>query len=144
MLVDGGTDFNWFFLSADDFIDEAPKLKLSLTDPLIFRFFFVIIGASSDSRPMIGRLFEENYIMISANGRPIIGCQSPDDCLTVDRGHFIKDPSADRHRNRSSCSRWLPDFRLIIDFALCYIVYNAGFLIIYVILGFISIDIVSK
>ena len=44
------------FWSADDFFVEAPKLKVSLTDPPIFRGF-VIGEASGDGRPMIGRRF---------------------------------------------------------------------------------------
>ena len=42
------------FWSADDFFVEAPKLKVSLTDPPIF-IGFVIGEASGDDRPMIGR-----------------------------------------------------------------------------------------
>ena len=42
------------FWSADDFFVEAPKLKVSLTDPPIF-MGFVIVEASGDGRPMIGR-----------------------------------------------------------------------------------------
>ena len=72
------------FWSADDFFVEAPKLKVSLTDPPIFRGF-VIGEASGDGRPMIGRRFEDFFIMISAEGRPIIGRQSADDRQTVGR-----------------------------------------------------------
>ena len=43
-----------FFWSADDFFVEAPKLKVSSTDPPIF-MGFVIGEASGDGRPMIGR-----------------------------------------------------------------------------------------
>ena len=42
------------FWSADDFFVEAPKLKVSLTDPPIF-MGFVIGEASGDGRPMSGR-----------------------------------------------------------------------------------------
>ena len=42
------------FWSADDFFVEAPKLKVSLTDPPIF-IGFVIGESSGDDRPMIGR-----------------------------------------------------------------------------------------
>ena len=89
---------HWFWLilwSADDIFVEAPKLKVSLTDPPIFRGF-VIGEASGDGRPMIGRRFEEIYLMISVEGRPIIGRQSADNRQTVGRSHFIKEPSADR------------------------------------------------
>ena len=51
---------------------------------------------SPDDRPTIGRLFEDFFIMISAEGRPIIGRQSADDRQTVGRLHFIKKPSVDR------------------------------------------------
>ena len=76
---------------------EAPKLKVSLTDPPIFKGF-VIGEASGDDRPTIGRRFEEIYLMISAEGRPIIGCQSTDDRQTVRRSHLIKQPLLDRRR----------------------------------------------
>ena len=85
------------FWSADDFIVEARKLKVSLTDPPILRSF-VIGEASGDGRPMIDRLFEEIYIMKSADGRPIIWCQSAIDRPTVGWWHFIEEPSADRRR----------------------------------------------
>ena len=57
-------------------------LKVSLTNPPIF-MGFVIGEASGDGCPMIGRRFEEIVIMISAEGRLIIGCQSADDRQTV-------------------------------------------------------------
>ena len=53
---------------------------------------------SPDDWPTIGRLSEDFFIMISAEGRPIIGRQSADDRQTVGRWHFIKEPSADRRR----------------------------------------------
>ena len=40
---------------------------------------------SPDNRPTVGRRFEQIYIMISAEGRPIIGRQSVDDRQTVGR-----------------------------------------------------------
>ena len=40
---------------------------------------------SPDDRPTVGRLFEEIFIMLSAEGRPIIGRQSADDRQTVGR-----------------------------------------------------------
>ena len=45
---------------------------------------------SPDDRPTVGRLFEEIFIMLSAEGRPIIGRQSADDRQTVGRWHFTK------------------------------------------------------
>ena len=51
---------------------------------------------SPDDRPTVGRLFEEIFIMLSAEGRPIIGRQSADDRQTVGRWHFTKEPSVDR------------------------------------------------
>ena len=73
------------FWSADDFFVEAPKLKVSLTDPPIFRGF-VIGEASGDGRPMIGptigRLFEDFFVMNigrrSPDHRASIGRRSPD------------------------------------------------------------------
>ena len=69
------------FVPRTTFFVEAPKLKVSLTDPPIF-IGFVIGEASVDDRPMIGRQFEEIYIMISAKGRQTIGVsigrRSPD------------------------------------------------------------------
>ena len=52
---DIGTDFGcFFFVGRRLFFVEAPKLKVLLTDPPIFRGF-VIGEASGDGRPMIGR-----------------------------------------------------------------------------------------
>ena len=51
---------------------------------------------SPDDRPTVGRLFEEIFIVLSAEGRPIIGRQSADDRQTVGRLHFTKEPSVDR------------------------------------------------
>ena len=138
------------FWSADDFFVEAPKLKVSLTDPPIF--MGVVIGeASGDGRPMIGRRFKEINIMISAEGRPIIGRQSADDRQTVGRWVFIKESSADRRRYRPSFGRWSPDCRPIIKCWLCNIFYNTCIHIMYeiksyinVILEFISMDLVYK
>ena len=107
---------------------------------------------SPDERPTVGRCFEEIYIMISAEGHPIIGCQSADDRQTVGRWGFIKESSADRRRYRPSFGRWSFVCRPIIKCDLCYIFfYNACILIMYevkscikVILGFISLDLVYK
>ena len=76
---------------------------------------------SADNRPTVGRRFEEIYVMISAEGRPIIGRQSLDDRQTVGRWGFIKDSSANRRRYRPSFGRWSPDCRPIIKCGLCYI-----------------------
>ena len=69
------------FWSADDFFVEAPKLKVSLTDPPIF-IGFVIGETSGDDRPTVGRRFEEIFIMIfgqrSPDHRASIGRRSPD------------------------------------------------------------------
>ena len=93
------------FWSADDFFVEAPKLKVSLTDPPIFCGFAIggsVGRLSPDDRPTVGRLFGEIYIMISADGRPIIGRQSADDRQTVGRWlvieRTVKEPSADTCR----------------------------------------------
>ena len=72
------------FWSADDFFVEAPKLKVSLTDPPIF-IGFVIGEASGDSRPMIGRqsadilnIFHHDIGQGSPDHRASIGRRSPD------------------------------------------------------------------
>ena len=66
------------------FFVEAPNLKVSLTDPPIFRGF-VIGEASGDGRPMIGRqsadFLKKFYHVIgrrSAKHRASIGRRSPD------------------------------------------------------------------
>ena len=106
---------------------------------------------SPDDRPTVGRRFEEIYIMISAEGRPIIGRQSADDRQTVGRWGFIKESSAARHRYRPSFGRWSPDCRTMIKCDLCNIFYNACMHFMYAIkscinaiLGFISLDLVYK
>ena len=76
---------------------------------------------SPDDRPAVGRRFEEIYIMISAEGRPIIGRQSADDRQTVGRCGFIEESSADRHRYRPSFGRCSPDCRTMIKCDLCNI-----------------------
>ena len=101
------------FLVGRRLFSDAPKLKVSLTDPPIFRDF-VIVEASGDSLRMISQPFEEK-IMISAEGRPIIGCQSADDRQAVGKWHFSKQPSTDK------LGWWSPDYRPIINFGL----YNA-------------------
>ena len=62
LSADVGTDFGRFFGRPTTFFLEAPKLKVSLTDPPIFRGF-VIGEASGDGRPMIGRHFEDFFII---------------------------------------------------------------------------------
>ena len=54
LSADVDTDFGRFFGRPTTFFVEATKLKVSLTDPPIFRCF-VIGEASGDGRPMIGR-----------------------------------------------------------------------------------------
>ena len=68
------------------------------TDFQVFFHRWSVGRWSPDDRPTIGRLFEDFFIMISADGRPIIGRLSADDRQTVGRWHFIKGPSADRRR----------------------------------------------
>ena len=67
---------------------------------------------SPDDRPTVGRHFEEIYIMISAEGRPIIGRQSADDRQTVGRWSFIKESSADRRRYRPMVARLSADHKM--------------------------------
>ena len=79
------------FWSADEFFVEAPKLKVSLTDPPIFRGF-VIGEASGDGRPMIGRqsadylkkfspCYRPKVARSSGVNRPTIARRSVDDIL---------------------------------------------------------------
>ena len=88
-------------LFGNDFFVDAPKLKDSLTDPPIFRGFVIMTVReivkrwSADSR---STFFAEFYIMISAEGRPIIGRQSTDDRQTVGRWYFIKEQLPNRRR----------------------------------------------
>ena len=116
------------FWSADDFFVEAPKLKVSLTDPPIF-MGFVIGEASGDGRLMIGRqsadilkIFSSWYrptvARSSGVNRPTIARRSVDDILSQNR----RQPDAGY---RPSFGRWSPDCRPIINFGLCYIVNNA-------------------
>ena len=56
----GMQPFWHLFWSADDFVVEAPKLKVSLTDPPIF-MGFVIGKASGDGRPMIAEAKLRKY-----------------------------------------------------------------------------------
>ena len=86
---------------------------------------------SPDDRPTVGRRFEEIYIMISADWRPIIGRPSADDRQTVGRWGFIKESSADRRRYRPLFGRWSPDCRTMIKCDLCNIFYNACIYFIY-------------
>ena len=93
------------FWSADDFFVEAPKLKVSLTDPPIFRGF-VIGEASGDGRPMIGRqsadfltIFSSWYrpkvARSSGVNRPTIARRSVDDILSNTVGR--QTPDIGRH-----------------------------------------------
>ena len=131
LSVDIGTNFVYFW-SANDFIVEAPKLKVSPTDLPIFKSFVVgeapaiIVWWSTVSR----RLFKEIY-MISAVARPIIGRPLADYRQTVFRWHFIKEPSADRRQTSAVIRPMIA--RLSVDHKrlFCHIVYNACILIVY-------------
>ena len=116
------------FWSADDFFVEAPKLKVSLTDPPIF-MGFVIGEASGDGRPMIGRqsadflkIFSSRYRLKVARSsgvnRPTIARRSVDDISTKNRRQTGSE-------YRPSFGRWSPDCRPIINCGLCFIVYIA-------------------
>ena len=72
------------FWSADDFFVEAPKLKVSLTDPPIFRGF-VIGEASGDGRPMIGRQSADNRPTFWRFFHHDIGRRSPDHRASIGR-----------------------------------------------------------
>ena len=73
---------------------------------------------SADDRPTFWRFF----IMISADGRPIIGRQSADDRQTVGRWHFIKEPSADRRRISAVIRPMIA--RLSADHKLWFVLYS--------------------
>ena len=91
------------------------------------------------------------FIMISADGRPIIGRQSADDRQTVGQWQFIKEPSADRHRISAV---WRPIIaRLSADHKLWFVLYCLQCIYpqwlwniscIYFIFGFISFDLAYK
>ena len=134
------------FWLADDFFVEAPKLKVSLTDPPIF-MGFVIGEASGDGRPIIGRQSADFLKSFHYD----IGRQSAVDRQRVGRWHFIREPSADRRRISTVIRPMITRLSAIINYCLCYIVYNACIRIIYeitsciyFILGFISLDLVYK
>ena len=138
------------FWSADDFFVEAPMLKVSLTDPPIFRGF-AIGGPSGDGRPMIGRQsadflkkftswYPPTVARSTGVNRPTIARRSVDDLLSKNRRQT--DAGC-----RPSFGRWSPDCRSIIKLILNFIVYNAYIHIIYkiksciyVTLGSISLD----
>ena len=113
--------------SADDFFVEAPKLKVSLTDPPIC-MGFVIGEASGNGRPMIGwqsadflKIVSSWYRLKVARSsgvnRPMIGRRSLDDILSKNRRQ------TDAGYRPSFC-RCSPDCRLVINFGLCYIVFK--------------------
>ena len=76
--------FWMIFWSADDFFVEAPKLKVSLTDPPIFRGF-VIGEASGDGRPIIGRQSADVLKIFSSWYRPKVARSSGVNRPTIDR-----------------------------------------------------------
>ena len=106
---------------------------------------------SPDDRPTIGRLFEDFFITISAESRPIIGRQSADDRQTVGRWHYIKEPSADRRRISAVIRPMI--IRLSADHKLWFVLYSLQcmypyYLLNYImhllLLEFISFDVVYK
>ena len=115
------------FWSADDFFVEAPKLKVSLTDPPIFRGF-VIGEASGDGRPMIGRQSADFLKIFSSWYRSKVARSSGDDRQTVGRWHFIKEPSADRRRIsaviRPMIARLSADHKLWVSLYCVYCMYS--------------------
>ena len=72
------------FRSADDFFVEAPKLKVSLTDPPIF-MGFVIGEASGDGRPMIDRQSADVLKKFTSWYRPKVARSSGVNRLTIAR-----------------------------------------------------------
>ena len=110
--------------SADDFFCRSTQVKSFFDWSPDFHGFchrWRVGRWSPDDRLTIGRRFEEIYIMISAEDRPIIGRQSADDRQTISRWGYIKDSSADRRRYRPFLGRWSPACRSIIKCGLCYI-----------------------
>ena len=81
---------------------------------------------SPDDRPTIGRRFEDFFIMILAEGRPIIGRQSADGRQTVGRWQFIKEPSADRYRISAVIRPIIA--RLSADHKLMFVLYCLQFM----------------
>ena len=87
------------FWSADKFFCRSTQVKSFVDRSADFQGFCHrrSVGRwSPDDRPTVGRLFEEIFIMLSAEGRPFIGRQSADDRQTIGRWHFTKELSVDR------------------------------------------------
>ena len=126
--------FLQIFWSADDFFVEATKLKVSLTDPPIFRGF-VIGEASGDGRPMIGRQSADFLKIFTSWNRPTVARSSGVNRPLIARWSVDDILSNNRRQTdawyRPSFGRRSPDCRPIITFHLCYIVYNACVRIIY-------------
>ena len=98
LSADVGTDFGWiFFIGRRLFFVEAPKLKVSLTDPPIFMGFF-IGEASGEYRPTVSRRFEVTSWQRSMVARSI-GRLSPDDrsMTFYQRTVGRQTPDIDRH-----------------------------------------------
>ena len=120
------------FLSADNFFVEAPKLKVSLTDPLISRGFD-IGEASGDGCPMIDRQSDDILKTFSSRYRPKVARSSGINRPTIAR-LSVDDILSNNCRQTDagygpSFGRWSPDYRPIINFVLymCFIniVYDA-------------------
>ena len=82
--ADVGIDFGRFFGRPTIFFVKALKLKVSLTDPPIFRGF-VFGEASGNGRPIIGRqsadflnIFNHDIGRLTPDHRASIGRRSPD------------------------------------------------------------------
>ena len=112
------------FWSADDFFVEAPKLKVSLTDPPIF-IGFVIGEASGDGRPMIGRQSADVLKKFTSWYRPKVARSSGVNRPTIARRSVDEVLSKNRRQTEADIGRWSPDCRPIIKCGLCYIFYNA-------------------
>ena len=99
---------------------EAPQLKVSLTDPPIFKGF-VIGEASGDGRPMIGRQSADFLKIFSSWYRSKIARQSVDDILLRNRRQTDAG-------YRPLFGRWSPDCRPIITINhglfMCYNIVN--------------------
>ena len=98
------------FLSADDFFVEAPKLKVSLTDPPIF-MGFVIDEASGDGRPMIGRQSADVLKKFTSWYRPKVARKSGVNRPTIARRSVDKFLSKNRQQTDADIGRYSADGR---------------------------------
>ena len=111
------------FWSADDIFVEAPKLKVSLTDPPIF-MGFVIGEASGDCRPMIGRQSADVFKKFTPWYRPKVARSSGVNRPTIARRSVDEDLSKIRRQTDADIGRHSADVaRLSADHKMWFVLY---------------------